>query len=175
MILTRHSPSGFFAHEAPGSFAALMDLYERNYINMRRLLPAMPPSSTALVSSVTSGLDLHLHIIERNRYTSDLNLTYRFHEQNGAILNEPDLHVRIYHDARQAEVMAAQLRHYAVAFSAEAGTGHLAHPAHLHQRWQINRFLYKWLTYCLRQGHRFSDSPPPSALILPRKFQKSAG
>ena len=22
---------------------------------------------------------------------------------------------------------------------------------------RINRFLYKWLTYCLRQGHRFTD------------------
>ncbi|RUQ38111.1 MAG: DUF1249 domain-containing protein [Candidatus Competibacteraceae bacterium] len=158
MILTRHPRLGFLSQEAPGSFAALMDLYERNYIDMRRLLPDMPPPATALVSKVTGGLDLHLRVIECNRYTSDLNLTYRFREQNGAILNEPDLHVRIYHDARQAEVMAAQLRHYAVAFSAEADAGCSTNPARLRHRWQINRFLYKWLTYCLRQGHRFSDS-----------------
>lgn len=160
MILTRHSPSGFSAHEAPGTFAALMDLYERNYINMRRLLPTIPPSSAALVSSVTSGLDLHLRIVERNRYTSDLNLTYRFREHDNAMLCEPDLHIRIYHDARQAEVMAAQLRHYATRFCAATHDSEPANPARLHQRWQINRFLYKWLTYCLRQGHRFSDFSP---------------
>jgi hypothetical protein len=27
-------------------------------------------------------------------------------------------------------------------------------------KWRLNRFLYKWLGYCLRQGHKM---PNPSA------------
>ncbi len=36
----------------------------------------------------------------------------------------------------------------------------------LDAKWRINRFLQKWLGYCLRQGHRFraigSDSLTPA-------------
>ena len=32
---------------------------------------------------------------------------------------------------------------------------------------EINRFLFKWLNYCLRQGHRFSEIPSPSLVGSP--------
>jgi len=88
-----------------------MDLYERNYINMRRLAPVMPPARVWCVSRTPSGLDLHLGILERCRYTSELILTYQFGQDHGAMIAEPNLRIRVYHDARQAEVMAADLRH----------------------------------------------------------------
>ena len=149
--------TGLLAHNTPGTFAALMDLYERNYINMRRLIPAMPPASAVRRSRVSGNLDLHLQVVERNRYTSELRLTYQFAQDDGAILAEPNLRIRVYHDAQLAEVMAAQPRHYA-AFTTDLLLN--AHPkgVGLHPRWQINRFLFKWLTYCLRQGHRFDES-----------------
>ncbi|QQS53428.1 MAG: DUF1249 domain-containing protein [Candidatus Competibacteraceae bacterium] len=155
MILLHAPQTGLLAHDTPGSFAALMDLYERNYINLRRLLPIMPPASTACVSRVVGGLDLHLRILERSRYTSGLTLTYQFHQDDGTVTAEPNLRIRIYHDARMAEVMAAHLRHRA-AFAAEFHPGHQADDTHLHARWRTNRFLFKWLAYCLRQGHRFT-------------------
>ncbi len=132
-----------------------MDLYERNYINLRRLLPIMPPTSATRVSRVAGGLDLHLRILERSRYTSDLVLTYQFRQEHGTLIAEPNLRIRIYHDARMAEVMAAHLRHRA-AFTAGFYPSPQADGAHLHARWQTNRFLFKWLAYCLRQGHRFT-------------------
>lgn len=158
MILLAPNHAGLFPHDTPGTFAALMDLYERNYINMRRLIPDMPPASAMGISQVAGGLDLRLQMIERNRYTSELSLTYQFAQESGAILAEPNLRIRIYHDAQLAEVMAAYPRHY-TAFSADLLLAARPDSSQLRSRWQINRFLLKWLTYCLRQGHRFGAAP----------------
>lgn len=145
-------------HDAPGSFSALMDLYESNYIQMRRLLPVMPPVSAVRVSQIPGGLDLHLRIVERCRYTSELLLTYQFCHEDGPPIAEPDLRIRVYHDARLAEVMTAHLRHDSV-FSSDFSDAGRKDRAGLYRRWRINRFLYKWLSYCLRQGHCFMNFP----------------
>ncbi len=159
MILLAAAPAGLLPHDTPGTFAALMDLYERNYINMRRLIPIMLPASATYtyISRVPGGLDVHLRIIERSRYTSELSLTYQFVRESGAILAEPNLRIRVYHDAQLAEVMAAYPRHHA-AFTADLLLGARPDSSQLRRRWQINRFLFKWLTYCLRQGHRFGEA-----------------
>lgn len=130
-----------------GTFAGLMDLYERNYIGLRRLFPHLPPVGMWVVSEVPSGLSLHAQVRQQFRYTSELSLTYFFAagERRRA---QPNLCLRIYHDARQAEVMSAQLRHWP-AFQGDDRT-------ELHARWRVNRFLYKWLNYCLHQGHGFA-------------------
>lgn len=149
MILIRddNSPAGL--QVLPGTFAGLMDLYERNYINMRRLIPIMPPAGIKLVSRVPEGLNLYLEVIERFRYTSELSLTYYFLKE-GEFIAEPDLRIRVYHDARMSEVMSAHLRRWP-AFEAEETS-----KTPLHVRWHMNRFLYKWLNYCLYQGHSFN-------------------
>jgi uncharacterized protein YqiB (DUF1249 family) len=123
-----------------------MDLYERNYINLRLLVPVVAPVGTTLVSHVSGGLDLHMRVLERFPYTTELSLTYYF-ERNGHCVPEPALRVRIYHDARLAEVMSVHLRHWPM-FDAGRHT-------ELRSRWHVNRFLYKWLNYCLHQGHHF--------------------
>jgi uncharacterized protein YqiB (DUF1249 family) len=133
-----------------GTFAGLMDLYERNYIGVRRLIPTMPAAGTALQSCPPGALTLHLEVIDRFPYTTELALTYYF-VKSGRVTAEPELRIRVYNDARQAEVLAAHLRRWpAVTLPGSDGnvTG-------LHTRWRINRFLYKWLSYCLHQGHRF--------------------
>jgi uncharacterized protein len=158
MILLHPSHSRPLSHDPPGTFAALMDLYERNYISMRRLLPVMPPAPIVCVSRVSGGLDLHLQVIERCRYTSELILTYQFGQDDGAMIAEPNLRIRVYHDARQTEVLAAHPRHHP-AFATATFAHHRADGAPLFTRWRINRFLYKWLTYCLHQGHRFVRHP----------------
>lgn len=158
MILLAPDHAGLLPHDPPGTFAALMDLYERNYINMRQLIPTMPPANVMDVSRIAGGLDLHLCIIERSRYTSELRLTYQFAQESGAIRAEPNLRIRVYHDARLAEVMAAHPRRYP-AFNANLLPAARPDSSQLRRRWQINRFLFKWLTYCLHQGHRFGAAP----------------
>jgi len=161
MILLCSSPRGLVSPDSPGAFAALMDLYERNYINIRRLLPVMPPALVERVSRTPGGMDLHLSVTERCRYTSELILTYQFGQDDGSTIAEPNLWIRVYHDARQAEVMAAHPRHRPT-FAIDALAHHRPEHIPLATRWRINRFLYKWLSYCLRQGHRFAASPDRS-------------
>ena len=150
MILSSsvHTSQGLQAE--PDTFAGLMDLYERNYIGIRRLVPAMPPAQSRWVSRVPDGLGLHLRINERFRYTTELSLTYYFSRHDRAVA-EPDLCIRVYHDARLAEVMSAHLRRWPEFVNREGCGG----KSQLRARWHVNRFLYKWLNYCLHQGHRF--------------------
>ena len=161
MILLCSSPRGLPSPDSPDTFTALMDLYERNYINIRRLLPVIPPARMERVSRTPGGLDLHLYVTERCRYTSELILTYRFGQDDGSTIAEPNLWIRVYHDARQAEVMAAHPRHRPI-FAIDALAHHRPERILLSTRWRINRFLYKWLSYCLRQGHHFGPCPDRS-------------
>jgi len=148
MLLTCQEPRSR-THAPYRSFAGLMDLYERNYILVRRLIATLPGDDGARVSRVTDALDLHLSLIERHPYTTDIRLTYRFEREDGERL-EPDLHIRVYHDARVAEVLAAHMRRSpAFRFISEGPVG-------LGARWRVNRFLFKWRGYCLHQGHAFS-------------------
>ena len=136
------------------SFATLMELYESNYIQLRRLIPRLDELGDSEVSSVPGAVDLHLAVIERAPYTTTLVLTHYFGggEPGGAT---PDLRVRIYHDARTAEVMPdSNVEHF------QLWDGRRPKPKTLSWRWELNRFLNRWLTYCLAEGHGF---PRPSA------------
>lgn len=144
MLILQHSSVRRF--DLAGTFAGLMDLYERNYIGLRRLIPELPPAGVVCRSQVAGNLDVHLRVLERFAYTSELSLTYYFLRDAEAIA-EPDVRVRIYHDARQAEVLSSHLRTWPD-FQADPCPG-------LHNRWRANRFLYKWVHYCLHQGHCF--------------------
>lgn len=146
----------------PRSFAALMDLYEANYIRLRRLCPGLPGMRGALVSRIPGAMDLHLGVLAHNRYTSDLSLTYLFRE-DGGLRASPDLHLRVYFDARQVEVLGRGDREWPSDRTRQDG------PALL-ERWRENRFLYKWLGYCLHQGHGFHDTAEVTspAWLVPR-------
>ncbi|MGM0552683.1 MAG: DUF1249 domain-containing protein [Pseudomonadota bacterium] len=157
MLLDTRTPAHL--EPRPVTFAALMEMYEENYLALRRLCPDLRELPAVAVSRVEGALDLHLELQERTRYTTTLRLTYVF-EDAGEQRLRPDLCIRLFHDARQAEVLGRYCR--------QSGRGlmidSLAGEAGLGCRWRHNRFLYKWLRYCLRQGHRFQTGAPAAAL-----------
>jgi uncharacterized protein len=140
----------------PVSFVSLMTLYESNYIRLRALLGDVRELHGATVSRTPGDLDLHLQAIEHCRYTTILRMTYLFGDPEGTVA-EPDLEVRVYHDARLAEAChgAARLRH--------PGLSGLraALPSGLGERWLRNMLLNKWLDYCAERGHRFAPTVAP--------------
>lgn len=133
----------------------LMALYEENYIRLRRLVPRMPAAGEHRISRVTGCIDLHLEVLERAPYTTTLRLTYCFTEE-GATRREPDLLLRIHHDARTAEAMNIHLPRGRYRFEARRT---------LHRCWERNRFLHRWLGYCLHRGHRFEVRDPSSLTV----------
>jgi len=124
-----------------------MDLYEGNFIKLRKLLSDCSLLQDETVSRIAGHMDLYLKIEERSKFTTTLFLSYCFVDAHGIQL-EPNLKIRIYHDAGLAEAVAGSLHH---------GREKLEYlPSHaLRQKWRLNRFLNKWLGYLLRQGHSF--------------------
>lgn len=147
----RHSNRTFDSIQ-PRSFIALMDMYEQNYIRLRCLCPQLTKmeQGTKLVSSLPGRAhDLHLTVHEREKHTTTLQLTYAM--TDGTL--RPDITIRIYHDALQAEVLSRACR-----FGGRYEVDHSVTDTALLCRWKLNRFLYKWLGYCLMQGHQFNEN-----------------
>ena len=127
-----------------------MELYECNYIRLRNLVPDVDVMPDVVISKIPSVLDLHLHVVERNKFTTTLNLTYYFSDEQGCF-PAPDMRVRMYHDAQVGEVIACGRRRGV----RHAEYNRMYHTYSLVEKWYMNRFLQKWLGYCLMQGHRF--------------------
>lgn len=143
----------------PGSFVGLMTLYESNYIRLGWLVGDLRALDGEHRSRVDGDCDLKLTVLERGPYTTRLALTYVF-EENGATVEDPDLEIRVYHDARLAEARTdaskpahpglRALRERALREATEEALGH---------RWARNMMLNKWLEYCAERGHRFGATP----------------
>ena len=127
-----------------------MTLYESNFVRLKWIVPDLQALSDLNVSHVESDCDLHLNVLERCRYTSVLRLTYEF-AQSDEIIQDPNLEVCVYHDARLAEVRGffGFVRHPHMARL------QLQLKRELDQRWSQNMMLNKWLEYCAERGHRF--------------------
>ena len=134
----------------PGSFVSLMTLYESNFVRLRWLVRDLRSITGRTVSKSPSDCDLYLTPIELSRYTSVFRLTYEFGEADAPV-QDPDLEVCVYHDARLAEVRSFRgfQRH------PQLSKLHSELKRELDQRWTRNMMLNKWLEYCAEQGHHF--------------------
>ena len=145
----------------PVSFVSLMTLYESNYIRLRALVGDVRGLTGRLVSTTPGDCDLHLEILEHAAYTSILRLTYVFDDASAPVA-DPDLEVRVYHDARLAEASrcARWVRHPGLQ------TIRAQFSVALGERWLRNMMLNKWVDYCTDRGHRFAAPAParPGAL-----------
>ncbi|WP_232424232.1 DUF1249 domain-containing protein [Imhoffiella purpurea] len=115
---------------------------------LSRLAPNLCRESGVLVSRQSGTMDLHLHILEQSPYTTEIRLTYLFDAQASSTgAADPDAHLRVYHDARQVELLDLQQAVLPLRVR-------YAPPA-LADKWQANLFLSKWLDFCLKAGHGF--------------------
>ncbi|MBX2839711.1 MAG: DUF1249 domain-containing protein [Gammaproteobacteria bacterium] len=143
-------------------FQSLMELYEENYRLIRLLIPALRTLEADLyVSQAKHALALELYDIQQVRYTTTFRLTYRFSEPLDAC--EPDLTLRLYHDARTCEVLSGLLPGVDKKYARRT--------RNLDDGYALNRFLNRWLSYCLRQGHSFGK---PAAVEVSSKLLQDA-
>ena len=145
---------------APGvaTLAGLMSLYESNYRRLLRLIPEKRFGFDAAVSRSELDHDLHLEVLARDKYTLTLRLTYLFRQglnPDSADQANPDLVVRIYHDAGLAEAMDHR---------DHAPAPKHAFPERLADSWRRNVLLNKWLDFLLGRGHGFALAGRPRAL-----------
>ena len=145
--------------DTAADFRALMALYEDNYIRFRQLAGGLDGIGEQSVSRRLREVDLCLRVLERCRYTTTVLLTYRF--QGGGLsetgkagekrFSAPDMKIKLYHDSKQAEVLSCH--------PGDAGRFRWLRRSSCRStvqwRWRTNRFLFKWLNYCLKSGHGF--------------------
>ena len=135
----------------------LIRIYEASYVRLVNLVPDLSGCDRLMVSRVAGALDLHLEIVERQRYTTSLILTYRFPGRDGSVL-EPCARINVYHDVRAAEVVSHCRRRKSRA-TRPWTPGRMPELDH---KWQMNRFLLKWLRFCTYQGHIFIPGITPT-------------
>ena len=129
----------------------------------RQLLLLIPEGVSyydSFQSRVAGSPLLRMDILERHPYTYFLRLTYQFKNDEQREI-APDAHIRMYHDARLAEVTS---------FNPDQGFTRLAHPWYpqqqlLQRTWRQNLTLDKWLGYILHQGHGVRSMQPASDKI----------
>lgn len=138
----------------PGSFGGLMALYESNYLRLMNLFDASVLDASSSLNSISEhDQSLFLRVESSSRYTQVLRLTYLFNEAEGLVA-DPDLRLRVYLDARMAEVInwADHHRHEVLRELQSRMTRQVS------KCWRKNMVLSKWLDYLLDKGHSF-DRP----------------
>jgi len=131
----------------------LQAVCEANYLRLMRLLPQMRTSEEVRRVAMSQGDRLLgvlvLRVLETCPYTSTLLITQ---EHCLPWLPVPQMEVRVYHDARMAEVTRAE--------HARRLRGIYPYPnAQMHQpdeKTQLNLFLGEWLGHCLACGHELA-------------------
>jgi len=132
-----------------------MGLYAENYWRLTRVFGPERLAIGRFLSTSGDGLDLTLEVLEQHAYTLDLQLSYQFRDESSG-KPDPSAHVRLYRDARLAEVMTCY-----VGSRLEDVLGRFPTPkAAVDHRLRMSSFLGKWLEYLEQQGHsRFTLSP----------------
>jgi len=119
---------------------------------MRVLAPELRSMGEGCFVSRSKGTPaLELRDITHSKYTTTFKLTYHFSASDQELKPyEPDLFIRLYHDARTCEVMSGLLPEVRV----EA-----RRTRNLEDGQRLNQFLHRWLSFCIRQGHCFAEKP----------------
>ncbi len=131
-----------------------MDLCEENYQYLIRIIPDIVRMRGEHCSARPGHTDLYLEVLEQSKYTSLIHLTYYFEHAQGQV-PDPDVVLRVYHDACQVEVI--DLKQHALPIDA------LYEAPGLLNKWRANLFVAKWLAFCVNQGHSFEREKRVSA------------
>lgn len=157
MLNVKQQLQSVTAKGAKRGLGELMSLCDENYIRFRQLAKCLENIEDESCSIKYGDATLYLHILQRSRYTTTVLLAYSLLDgDNRETMCALDMKIRVYHDARQVEVLAC-CRHDS---EMPQWLSESACRSTLQWRWRINKFLHKWLDYCLKLGHGFPQEKP---------------
>ncbi|WP_297817541.1 DUF1249 domain-containing protein [uncultured Paraglaciecola sp.] len=132
--------------------ANMHQVCEVNYGRLLRLLPDCDTEDLEYQFRVNASLLYTIKIIDCSRYTSTLEMSQK--SQTGYAFLRPVVQVRLYHDAKMAEVLSAQ------------NIGSLK-PSYQYpntkmyqknEKEMVNLFLAEWVQFCLTQSNQLHAS-----------------
>lgn len=116
---------------------------EHNYARLIRLLPDIDVEDQSYRFVVGNNDHYSISILETARYTTTLSVERTDDAIPGYL--KPAMTVRMYHDARMAEVLASQ-NTGAIAASYRYPNAKMRMPDEKHR---VNAFLAEWLQFCV--------------------------
>jgi len=125
-----------------------MSVYEENYQTLHRLVPDMD-ADTAVLSSTKALPDLHMEVLERSKYT--LTIAFLHALDDNKIVPDMYLKIRVYNDARMAEVLTYQNK-TGFARIYTYPNNKVRYPI---EKRRVNQFFSEWLAYCIAKDYRF--------------------
>ncbi len=142
-----------------------LSLCERNYAQLRHLLPlsAHRNGSSRFISTPPSTVDSQLiqinpqegyriRLLELCKFTTTIKIEHVSQTALGWL--RPQFEVRLYHDARLAEVISCQqMRRFKAVY--DYPNLEMMQPD---EKRQINMLLRDWLMLCQRQGYHSVES-----------------
>ncbi len=140
-IVTQRNQRKYVPH-----LPSMQALCELNYSHVLRILPDCDTEDLSYEFSVGVGLSYEICIVESARYTSTLSIKQTTKDMPSYLT--PSMTVRLYHDARMAEVINSQ------------NTGALE-PSYEYpnlkmrqrnEKHMVNIFLAEWLNFCLQHS-----------------------
>jgi uncharacterized protein YqiB (DUF1249 family) len=127
---------------------------ERNYLKLMKLMPGFDEQDDYRYDIKSEHGDLgglSIKVTERFKFTSTVEVSQLL--DLGEWLPAPTMLVRIYHDARMAEVTAFQnKRRFQGVYDYPNDDMH-----HRDEKAQLNSFLGQWLNYCFEHGCHFES------------------
>ncbi len=127
---------------------------EANYLRLSKLLARSAADDIRFMVAGTDQSWLHLlKITERSPYTTTLVLSRTAVGPASQWLSMPRLTLRMYHDAKLAEVLAWE-GHKRLRPRYDYPNQSMYQSD---EKYQLNRFLGEWLELCLAQGHDVSE------------------
>lgn len=118
---------------------------ENNYVCMLKLLPDCDSVDLSYEFEVNPQLKYNIKIVDSSRYTSTLEMLQL--SANTPAFLRPKMTIRLYHDAKVAEVLIAQR-------TSQLKPVYEYPNLNMHQRnekFMVNVFLAEWLHFCLTQ------------------------
>ncbi len=142
---------------------------EANYARLMRLMPMLVDGdqSRFAITLGDSEPQVILRIVERHRYTTVIELSQSNgrESENGDAGDMPEtrLEIRVYHDAKSAEVITFQdQRRFRAVY--EYPNRQMRHPD---EKVQVNRFLGEFLQMCILHGISIEAPAPASQRLQP--------
>ena len=135
---------------------SILALCERNYSALLRLLPDCDSVDLSYTFEINGQLTYKIVILESTRYTSTIQMSQI--AGNTPSFLRPAMMIRLYHDARVAEVLEIQ-RIKRLKPSYEYPN------INMHQRnekFMTNLFLAEWLDFCFNQKNQKQPVSLPS-------------
>jgi len=124
--------------------AELMRVYETNYAKLNALLPTQPSVGDVRCYQASS-MSYQIRVGEVTKYTTLVDICQ---SDDVPIFPLPKMSVRLYHDARVAEVCSSQ--------DLSRVKARYDYPndkmVQKDEKAQLNRFLGDWLSFCLKYG-----------------------